>query len=411
MSRTAFLHPFARPTADSFVTITRGEGAAVWDDAGNRYVDALASLWYCQVGHGRPEIAEAVAAQMRHLEAFHTFEMFTNEPAERFCAEVAATSAMDGPRVFLTNSGSEAVETAIKLARLHWSWKGAPGRDVILSRDRAYHGVGYAGTTAQGLPPNKEHWGELLSGIHQAPADDLDAMAALFAEHGDRVAAVITEPVQGAGGVFPPAPGYLEGLRRLCDDNGALLVFDEVICGFGRLGTWWGAQRYGVTPDMTTFAKGATSGYLPLGGVLVGAQVREVLEADDARWLRHGFTYSGHPSTCAAGLANLAILRDEALAERAGAIGAVLGPGLQSVVDEGLAAGLRGTEAIWGLAMPEGVSAMDVRDEMLARGVIPRPIGTHTVAVCPPLVIGDDDLTRILEATREALVAVTKSTA
>lgn len=406
MSRSTFLHPFARPAADHFVTITEGRGAVVWDDAGNRYVDALASLWYCQVGHGRAEIADAVDRQMRRLEAFHTFEMFTNEPAEQFCAEVAATSPMDDPRVFLTDSGSESVETVIKLARMYWSWQGRPERVVVLSRDRAYHGVGYGGTTAQGLPPNKEHWGPLLTHVEHVGADDLASVRAMFAEHGDRIAAVIAEPVQGAGGVFPPEPGYLEGLRALCDEHGALLVFDEVICGFGRLGTWWGSQRYGVVPDLTTFAKGATSGYLPLGGVLVGRKVLDVLEADDTRWLRHGFTYSGHPTACAAGVANMAVLRDEGLLGRAGAIEAVLRPGLQSLVDEGLAAGLRGTDGIWGLAMPEGVSAMDVRDAMLARGVIPRPIATHTVAVCPPLVIGDDDLHRIVEVARAALVAV-----
>jgi adenosylmethionine-8-amino-7-oxononanoate aminotransferase len=406
--RTSFLHPFARPSAEHFIEIVRGEGAAVWDADGNRYVDALASLWYCQVGHGRAEIADAVDRQMRTIEAFHTFEMFTNGPAERFCAMVAERAPIDRARVFLTCSGSEAVDTAMKLARLYWSWQGQPERTVIVSRDRAYHGVAYGGTSAQGLPPNKEHWGTLLADVVHADADDLAKVEAIFDEHGERVAAVIAEPVQGAGGVFTPQPGYLEGLRRLCDEHGALLIFDEVICAFGRLGQWWGAEHYGVVPDAMTFAKGATSGYLPVGGVVLGRKVLDVLESDDSRWLRHGFTYSGHPSACAAGVANLEILEREDLLARAVAIGARLEPGLRSLVDDGLAAELRGTRAVWGVGMLEGVSAMDVRDEMLRRGVIPRPLGPHSLAFCPPLVIGDDDLDRIVEVTGESLRAVAR---
>ncbi len=405
MPTGAFLHPFARPASGDFTTILRGEGAAVFDGAGKRYIDALASLWYCQVGHGRAEIADAVHHQMRTLEAFHTFELFTNEPAERFCTEVAATAPFPEARVFLTNSGSEAVDTALKIARLYWSWQGQPERSMIVSRDRAYHGVTYGGTSAQGLPLNKEHWGPLLSGVCQVDADDLVDLEKQFVDHGDRIAAVIAEPLQGAAGVYPPEPGYLEGLRELCDRHGALLIFDEVVTGFGRLGTWWAADRYGVTPDLITFAKGATSGYLPLGGVLLRRQVLDVLEADDTRWLRHGFTYSGHPTTCAAGLANLAVLRDDDLLDRAARIGERLGGALRSLVDEGLAADVRGEAGIWALVTPEGVPAFDVRDAMLERGVIPRPIGTDIVAFCPPLVIGDDDIDTIVEVTRDALAA------
>ncbi len=269
----------------------------------------------------------------------------------------------------------------------------------------AYHGVTYGGTSSQGLPLNREHAGPLLEGIHHAEADDLADMERLFDAHGDVVAAVITEPVQGAAGVFPPSPGYLQGLRRLCDDHGSLLIFDEVITGFGRLGTWWAAEHYGVTPDLTTFAKGATSGYLPLGGVIVGRRVLDVLEADEERVLRHGFTYSGHPSTCAAGIANMEVLRDESLLDRAEAIEAIVEPGLQAMVDEGLAAELRGLRGIWGLVMNHGTSAGQVRDEMLARGVIARPIGGDTLAICPPLVISDAHLEEIVHVTGQALMA------
>lgn len=407
MARSAFLHPFTRPAASDFISITRGEGVVVWDSDGNRYVDAMASLWYCQVGHGRAEIADAVAAQMRTLEAFHTFEMFTNEPAELLSARLAAVAPMPDARVFLTSSGSEAVDTAIKLARLHFAWQGRPERKVVVARDRAYHGVTYGGTSAQGLPPNKEHWGPLLEGVVHVDADDPVAMKDLFADQGERIAAVITEPVQGAGGVHPPPDGYLQCLRDLCDEHGALLIADEVICGFGRLGAWWGSRHYGIEPDLVTFAKGVSSGYLPLGGVLVGRAVREVLEADDTRVLRHGFTYSGHPSACTAALENIDILEREDLLAQAPWIGGRISQGLHELVADGLASEVRGEGGVWGLGMNEGVSAVLVRNVMLELGVIVRPIAEHTVAFCPPLVIGEADLELVIAATRSALETVT----
>jgi putrescine---pyruvate transaminase len=204
--------------------------------------------------------------------------------------------------------------------------------------------------------------------------------------------------------VLPPAPGYLEGLRRLCDEHGAYLCLDEVICGFGRLGGWWGAERYGIRPDLVTFAKGVTSGYLPLGGVLVGPAVREPLEADATFVLRHGHTYSGHPTACVAATANLRILEDEGLLGRASAIGDRLGGGLAGLASEGLLAAARGTGAIWAAVLDEATPAATVRDEMLRLGVIVRPLGTSVVAFCPPLVIGDDDLDRCVEALHDALV-------
>ncbi len=282
---------------------------------------------------------------------------------------------------------------------------------MVIARQRAYHGVGYGGTTAQGLPANREGWGELLADVVHAEADDLAQVKELFAAYEGRVAAVITEPLQGAAGVYPPQPGYLEGLRALCDEHGALLIFDEVVSGFGRLGHWWGAQRYQVTPDLMCFAKGATSGYLPLGGVLTSEKVNAVLEADDTRMLRHGFTYSGHPTVCAAALANLAIIEDEGLLERAVRIGDRLGPALGALVDEGLASELRGTDGVWALGLGDGVAPAAVRDHMLAAGVIPRPIPASTVAFCPPLVIGDDDLDLIVDTTRKALADLAEAQA
>ncbi len=406
MAPTPLLHPFARPVAEDFITIVRGEGAAVFDDAGTRYVDGLASLWYCNVGHGRPEIVEAVSQQLATLENYNIFDIFTNVPAETFAAEVAALSPLPDPRVFLTCSGSEAVDTALKLARLTFQRSGEPQRQILVGRSLSYHGTNFGGTSVQGLPLNQEGWGQLVHGIEQFHHDDLASAEALFDRRGGEIAAVIAEPVIGAGGVYPSSTEYLLGLRKLCDEHGALLIFDEVITGFGRLGTWFAADHYGVTPDLLTFAKASTSGYQPLGGVLVGRRVRDVLEADDQYILRTGYTYSGHPAACAAGIANIGVLRDEHLLDRVPHIAQVLGAGFRELHADGLVAEVRGEGAIWGLGMHADVSALDVRAALLARGVIARPIGAGTVAFCPPLVIDDDDLGVCVSALREALLAV-----
>jgi putrescine---pyruvate transaminase len=406
VSKSAFLHPFAKPSREDFVTIVSGDGAVIRDADGNEYIDALASLWYCQVGHGRTEIADAVAAQMRKLEAFHTFELFTNEPVEQACTKIAELAPFDDARVFLTCSGSEAVDSAIKIARRAHAAAGEPERTVIISRQPSYHGVTYGALAATGLPPNQEGFGPMLGDVVQVPYDDASAVADLFSSQGDRIAAVLAEPVVGAGGVYPPPDGYLDELRRLCDEHGAFLILDEVICGFGRLGAWWGAQHFGVRPDLVTFAKGVTSGYQPLGGVLVSPKVREPLEADPDLVLRHGHTYSGHPAACAAAVANLVIMEREDLVARSVVVGETLKSRLEKVVDGERVVGLRGAGAMWAIALAEGIDAGAVRDDLLARGVIPRPIGASTLAFCPPLVISDAQIDRCGEALGEALDAV-----
>ena len=404
----AFLHPFARPAAgrDAFIKIVSAEGSTVVDDAGNRYVDALASLWYCNVGHGRTEIIDAIASSMRTLDVFHTFDRFTNEPAEQLAGTLQRVAPMPGARVFFTCSGSEAVDTAIKVARLAQVAAGHPERTVIISRQPSYHGVTFGAMTATGLAPNRAGFGPLLPDMVQVPYDDLDALDAVLADLGDRVAAILAEPVVGAGGVFPAPDGYWPGLRERADRLGAFLIADEVICGFGRLGRWWGVQHYGVVPDMVTFAKGVTSGYQTVGGVLVGRAVAGPLEADPTLVLRHGHTYSGHPAGCAAGVANLAIFEREELWSRAAPVGDRLRAGLEATVDGDAVVGVRGEGAVWAIALGEGMGALDVREELLTRGVIARPIGTDTVAFCPPLVIGPEDLDHIGEATAGAVKAV-----
>ena len=261
---------------------------------------------------------------------------------------------MPDARVFLTSGGSESVETAIKLARIAQLHAGHAERTVIVSRHPSYHGVTYGAMSATGLPGNQEGFGPLLPDIVQVPYDDLDALDQLPEAVQGRIAAVIAEPVVGAGGVYPPPEGYLDALRERCDRWGAFLVLDEVICGFGRLGAWWGAMHFGVRPDMVTFAKGVTSGYLPLGGVLVGPAVRAPLEADPSFILKHGYTYSGHPLPAVAAMANLDIVEREGLLGRAAGIGARLGKGLADLVDNEHVVEVRGTMGLWaiGLAPP-----------------------------------------------------------
>ena len=398
----ALLHPFSPPAMaeESFIEIVRGEGSLVFDAEGKDYVDGMANLWLCQVGHGRAEIVDAVTTQMRQIEAYNTFTPFTNGPAARVAEMIVERSPHPDGRTFLGCSGSEAVDTALKLARLVQQRRGAEGRQVVIKRTNGYHGTNFGGTSAQGIAPNREGWGELVPHFLEVPHDDLEAVASIFAEQGDRIAAVLTEPLQGAGGVFPPAEGYLEGLRRLCDDNEALLIFDEVICGFGRTGQWFGAQTFGVTPDLITFAKGVTSGYLPLSGVIVSRLVCNELEEDPGFLLRTGYTYSGHQASCAAGMANLQVMTDEGLDRRANHVGEKIREGLSALEADGLIESWRGMGAVYAAEL--GRDSIPVRNEILEEGVIVRPIGT-SLAICPPLVITDDEVGRIIDTMASAL--------
>ena len=397
----ALLHPFSppvKPEAD-YLEIVRGEGSLVFDVDGKGYVDGIANLWLCQVGHGRTEIIDAVTEQMHRIEAYNTFAPFTNGPAAEVAEMIVERSPHPDGRVFLGCSGSEAVDTALKLARLVQQRRGQEGRQVVIRRTNGYHGTNFGGTSAQGIALNREGWGDLVPHFIEVPHDDLEAAATVFAEHGERIAAVLTEPVQGAGGVHPPVDGYLEGLRHLCDDNGALLIFDEVICGFGRTGSWFGAQTFGVTPDLMTFAKGVTSGYQPLSGVTVSLSVCSELE-EPGFLLRTGYTYSGHQASCAAGIANIELMEAEGLVDRVDSIGERLRAGLTALEGDGLLESWRGMGAIYAAEL--GRDAVSARDKMLEAGVIVRPMGT-CLAICPPLVITDDEIGHIIDAMADAL--------
>jgi len=401
-ARNAFLHPFAKPTKDTFIKLVRGQGALVWDDNGNQLVDGMASLWYCAVGHGRQEIADAVAKQIATLETYSTFDPFTSAPVEELAAKLVSICPMPDARVFFCSSGSEAVDTAMKLARLAHVQAGHPERTLIISRMRAYHGTNYGGTSAQGLPLNKVGYGPLVPDVEQVASDDLEAMSVLMTQRGSTVAAVLAEPLQGAGGVYPPSPNYLQGLRKLCDQHGAFLIFDEVITGFARLGTWFGSQFYSVNPDLLCFAKAVTSGYQPLGGVFVGGAVRKPLEADADFFLRHGYTYSGHASACVAALVNIGIIEREGLRDRAVHIGERIGSALQALAKDGVIDHARGAGAVWAAGLHATQNNVKIRDRMLELGAITRAINTDTNTFCPPLVITDSQLDHLLDAFAQA---------
>jgi adenosylmethionine-8-amino-7-oxononanoate aminotransferase len=289
----------------------RGEGARLWDIDGNEYVDGTCGLWQCAVGHGRAELADAAAAQIRQLEFYASFWDYSNEPSIQLAARPADLSPPGLDRIFFTNGGSEGIETAIKIVRLAWHAQGQPDRDVIHSRKAAYHGVGSASLAATGIPPLKEGFDPLPQGfVHlstptsSTSTDELIAeLERTIAERGaDRIAAMIGEPVLGVGGMIPPPEGYWPRVQEVLRAHGILLVLDEIVTAYGRTGHWFAAERYGLQPNVLVTAKALTSGYIPMGAVLIHDDVVAMLEGSA---FRHGFTYNGHPVGAAVALANL----------------------------------------------------------------------------------------------------------
>ncbi len=311
---SAFWHPFADMSvvAGNDLVLASGSGAYVTDEQGRRYFDATAGLWFCNVGHGRGEIAEAVARQLTSIASYSSFGDLATRPTLDLADRLAGIAPMADAKVFFTSGGSDSVDTAFKLIRHYWQVMGHAQRDMFITRDRSYHGMHLAGTSMGGIPANRNGYGELEPGIVNVPWDDADALAARIDELGaDRVAAFFCEPVIGAGGVYAPPPGYLTAVREICRERGVLFVADEVITGFGRTGRWFASE--GLDPDLVLTAKGLTSGYVPMGAVLVGATVSAPFWRESGRVWRHGYTYSGHTGAAAAAMANLDILEREQL--------------------------------------------------------------------------------------------------
>jgi adenosylmethionine-8-amino-7-oxononanoate aminotransferase len=384
----------------------------VFDAEERRYLDATAALWYANIGHARTEVADAVAEQMGRLEAYSTFGDFGNRPANELADRLAELAPMAGARVFLASGGGDAIDTAAKLARRHWVLRGQPERMHLLSRTNGYHGTHGFGTSIGGIEANTANWGPLVAQTSAVAFDSLPALEQEIQRIGpDRVAAFFCEPVIGAGGVHLPPEGYIEGAADLCAEHDVLFVVDSVICGFGRLGTWYGIERWeDVRPDMITFAKGVTSGYLPLGGVVVSGEIAEpFFEAPGAPMLRHGATYAGHPTCCAAALAVLDIYERDGLIARGRELEGPLTDALAPLASHPAVADVRS-----GLGL---LAAVQVAPEVLERdptavarvaqgareaGVLVRPL-LGALAVSPPLTVEQEHLDLIAEAFRHGL--------
>jgi adenosylmethionine-8-amino-7-oxononanoate aminotransferase len=405
---TRFWHPFADmgSVSQHELLIERGDGVWVYDAEGNRYLDGTASLWYANIGHGRRDVAEAVARQMGKLEAYSTFGDFGNRPANELAERLASVAPMEDARVFLASGGGDAIDTAAKIARRHWILRGQPERTHLISRTQGYHGTHGFGTSIGGIEANVTNWGPLAGGVSTVQFDSLQALEAEILRVGpDRVAAFFCEPVIGAGGVHPPPEGYIEGVADLCAEHGVLLVIDSVICGFGRLGTWYGIERWeDVKPDLITFAKGVTSGYLPLGGVVVSGEVAApFFEAPGGPMLRHGATYAGHPTVCAAALEVMDIYERENMLVRGRELEQPLLDALAPLADHPAVESVRGGCGL--LAAVQLASHDDVaKVAQGAReaGVLIRPL-LGAVAVSPPLIVEQEHLQQLADGIRAGL--------
>jgi adenosylmethionine-8-amino-7-oxononanoate aminotransferase len=416
--------------------IVRGEGAYVWDQHGKKYLDGLAGLFTSQLGHGRTELAEAGAKQAGTL-AYFPLWTYAHPKAIELAERLADLAPGDLDRVFFTSGGSEAVESAWKLARQYFRMTGQPQRTKVISRDIAYHGTTMGALSITGLPDLKTPFEPLVPGAIKVPntnfyraelfADDEVAFGqwaadeierAILREGADTIAAVYLEPVQNAGGCFPPPAGYFERVRQICDRHGVLLVSDEVICAFGRLGHWFGSERYGYQPDIITVAKGLTSGYAPLGAMIASERLVQPFLAEGASFL-HGFTFAGHPVSCAVALANLDVFEGEHILEHVRDTEGAFRSGLESLYDLPIVGNVRGAGFFYGIELVKDketrLSFDDEESERLLRGYLSGALfeaglicraddrGDPVVQLSPPLICGPAEIEFIVSTLREVL--------
>ncbi|MQR01941.1 aspartate aminotransferase family protein [Glaciimonas soli] len=434
-----YLHPFtdskALASRGSRVMV-KGEGIYIWDSEGKRLLDGMSGLWCMNVGYGRKSIADAVYAQMQQLPFYNSFFQTTNVPAVQLAAKLVEISPPQFNHVFFTGSGSEGNDTIVRMVRRYWDLQGYQDRHVIISRHNAYHGSTMAGASLGGMSGMHEQGGMIAGIVHigqpyyleggkgKTP-EEFGIEAASWLEQkileigADKVAAFIGEPVQGAGGVIIPPSTYWPEIQRICDKYGILLVADEVICGFGRLGYWFGSEYFGIQPDLMTFAKGVTSGYVPLGGVLVGDRVADVLIEKGGEF-NHGFTYSGHPVACAAALENIRIIQEEMLVERVrDDIGPYLKQKFEALADHPLVGAAQACGFVAGLNLVQKKAAnvhdcvpfdaklevgMVCRGHMFSNGMIMRAVGDRMI-VAPPLVMTHAEIDEMVALIRVCLDA------
>jgi adenosylmethionine-8-amino-7-oxononanoate aminotransferase len=416
-----FWHGFAdmHVVANSEIVFTAGDGVMLTDTAGREVIDATAALWYCNVGYGRREIADAVADQLTRLAAYSSFGAYTTDRTLELADRLAAVSPL-GPEtvVFLGSGGSDAIDTAAKLARRYWDVIGRPEKRVIVSREYAYHGMHAWGTSLVGIPAMKVGYGgPFIDEVASVGAMDLEGLAALFEARAGEIAAFVGEPVIGAGGVIPPAAGYWTGVNELCRRHDVLLIADEVITGFGRTGELWATTRYGIQPDMITFAKGVSSGYVPLGGVLVGERVRRPFWDDPVPGaiLRHGYTYSGHAGAAAAALANLDIMEREGLVARVRALEPTVAASFGRLRGAPLVGDIRTVGMTAAAAgAPEALAAdPGIPDRIVAaayrHGVATRVLRGHAIQFSPAFVITETQIDAVVDAFGSAFEDVAQA--
>ena len=385
---------------------TKGEGPYLYTTEGDKILDGMSSLWNVNVGHGRRELAQAAAAQMEALAFSSCFSTYSNEPAIRLASKLSDLAPGDLSAVFFTSGGSESNDSAYKLARHYWILKGKPEKRKIISRDKSYHGVAMGATSATGLKPFRDFTNSLAPDFLHADQRSAAKLWELIVKEGpETIAAFIAEPVQGAGGVHLPEKDYFKEVREICDKYGILFITDEVITGFGRTGKWFGIEHYGVAPDMMCFAKGITSGYIQLGGVMISSKLHEDFKQLSEGTLMHGYTYSGHAAACAVALRNLQIIEEERLISNAGRRGTELLEGLRILKGK-----RKSIKAVKGLGLMAGIEfggaanmSPAVVEEASKRGLLCRAVaaeGQDIVVMAPPLSIAKshvDDILSILD--------------
>ena len=420
-SSHALWHPFADMGAvdQHRMVITRARGVSVWDESGREYLDATAALWYVNLGHGRQEIADAVHRQLIELDAYSIFGDYANEPALEVADRLAELAPTPGSKVFLGSGGGDMVDTAAKIARRYFAERGQPEHVHLIGRSNGYHGTHGFGTALGGIAVNATGFGPLVGDTSIIAHNDAQALEHEILRVGpERVAAFFCEPVIGSGGVHLPGPGYIETVAEICGRHGVLFIADCIICGFGRLGTWFGIDRWPVQPDLITLAKGLSNGALPIGALIVAPHVAEpfFLGEPGAAVLRHGPTYAGHPATCTAANVALDIYEKEGLIERGRTLEGPLAEALAPLADDPMIAEVRA-----GLGFMAGI---DLTDDVLERdprailawqracrdsGVLVRPL-LKGIAISPPLIATESDIGRIAEMIAEGLKRMVSST-
>jgi adenosylmethionine-8-amino-7-oxononanoate aminotransferase len=412
---SAFWHPFGNPAIaerDRLV-LAGGDGATVVDIEGNQYFDATAALWYCAVGHGRTEIADAIASQARELASYSCFGTYATKVTLTLADRIAQSVPIVDPMVFLTSGGSDGVETAAKMVRRHFVLAGRPEKTTIVARAGSYHGTHAYGTSLGGIPGNHHGWGELVPDVAHVPPFDLEALEKTIGSLGpERVGGFFVEPVIGAGGVYPPPDDYLRGVGAICAKYDIIMVCDEVVTGVGRTGVWSASERYGIEPDLMILAKGLTSGYQPLGAVVASPKVLAPFLAEGGDTFKHGYTYSGHATACAAATANLDLIEREGLVGRAAELGdrlpALLG-GLESIdgIEEVRAVGLAAAVQFDLDRLAE--RRQDPAEIVLGcrrRGVLTRLLASGALHFSPPFVSTEAQIEDFAQSVADAVADV-----